>query len=184
MEAFFQLSRVLWNIIFCTYLVYYWDTVIKNILLVLRLYTHCDHFRRWSRVVNVTSLYTLALLFQNYLSGITRFICIMTLQGSFGFQYSLNFVKQHRMTVVIRVAGRSTTYVIMNIFCEEEILLCKQIRLQRNFENSKENRNMCIWTEKRLAIKMTGIRIDNDRALIFLSWKVIFWPTERETSNG
>lgn len=57
---------------------------------------------------------------------------------------SLNFVKQHRMTVVIRVAGRSATYVIMNIFCEEEILLCKQIRLQRNFENIKENRNMCI----------------------------------------
>ena len=87
MEAFFQLSRLLWKWIFCTYLVYYWDTVIKNIFLVLRLYTHCDHFRRWSRVVNVTSLYTLALLFQNYLSGITGFICIMTLQGSFGFQY-------------------------------------------------------------------------------------------------
>ena len=47
---------------------------------------------------------------------------------------SLNFVKQHRMTVVIRVVGRSATYVIMNSFCEEEILLCKQIRLQRNFE--------------------------------------------------
>ena len=47
---------------------------------------------------------------------------------------SLNFVKQHRMTVVIRVAGRSATYVFMNSFCEEEILLCKQIRLQRNFE--------------------------------------------------
>ena len=70
------------------------------------------------------------------------------------------------MTVVIRVAGRSATYVIMNSFCEEEILLCKQIRLQCNFEIL---RNMCIWTEKRLAIKMTGIRIDNDRALIFLS---------------
>lgn len=38
------------------------------------------------------------------------------------------------MTVAIRVAVRSATYVIMNSFGEEEILLCKQIRLQCNFE--------------------------------------------------